>query len=292
MRKHSFRSIKDDDSGSFELLLDTMCNTFGGIVFIALLLSLLSQSAEINNLSSISDHSGTNYSGSNLSLKDDLNNNTDSDSSIKELLKKVEQVKSDISAKERKNQLENQIKIDQRRSASTQESIKSLEKEVVRLKQEIASSQKPRQRELRLPRLHKIEKSPVFIAIRQGRFYTITDVSYSIADLLSGSWGNSGRGYDASDNFIREYNNVIYIEPLAGKGQTIRKGSENMGKILQAISNINPQKEFVTFAVYPDSFSEFNYVKNIFIDRGFDYNWFIIKDRLSLAKGSGALQAQ
>ncbi|MBF0234363.1 MAG: hypothetical protein HQK65_15185, partial [Desulfamplus sp.] len=283
MRKYSFRSIKDDDSGSFELLLDTMCNTFGGIVFIALLLSLLSQATEINNLSNISD-----YSVSNLSLSDSLKKETDSDSSVKELLKKVEQVKSDISAKDRKNQLENQIRIDHQSLESTEASIKILEKEVARLRQEVASSQKPRQRELRLPRLHKIEKSPVFIAIRQGRFYTITNVSYSIADLSSSSWGNSRRGYDVSDNFVREYNDVVTIEPLAGKGQTIRKGSENTGKILQTISNINPQKEFVTFAVYPDSFYEFNYVKNIFIDRGFDYNWFIIKDRLSLVKGSGA----
>ena len=35
-------------SDSLEMLLDTMCNTFGGIILIALLLSLIAKDSEIS----------------------------------------------------------------------------------------------------------------------------------------------------------------------------------------------------------------------------------------------------
>lgn len=271
MRRSSVRGSDDDGSGSFELLLDTMCNTFGGIVFIALLLTILSQSVEIKTES-------------------DINKEAPANIEQRALLKRVEQVKQKISLKEQQEQLTRQILVQNQLLASSKESLKALEQYRDQMVAEIAASESLQQRELRLPRLHPIKKSPVFLAISQGRIYCITDISYAVASGSNSSWGR--RGYDSSDVFISEYQNRTTIELLAGRGEMVKKGAEKRGKFHQALSNINKEREFITFAVYPDSFAQFNYVKEIFIDRGFDYNWFIIKDRLSLVKGGGEIHAQ
>ncbi|MBF0376822.1 MAG: hypothetical protein HQK72_05015 [Desulfamplus sp.] len=262
------RSRRNDDFSSFELLLDTMCNTFGGIVFIALLLTLLAQSIEIKSDSK------------------DLNSN------------KIEQINNknsnDSNPIQQIHQIKEKIQTNTEIIALSKENIKALEQEIEVLNQEILNSEKIKnqERELRLPKLHKIDKSPVFIAIRYGKFYAITNVSHSITNISSEKWGNSGRGYDSSEIFINEYNNITNIELLSGRGQIIKKGAEKSGKLQQALLNINNQKEFINFAVFPDSFSEFNYVKELFINRGFDYNWFIIKKQLSLVKGVGQIHVQ
>ena len=54
------RRTRNIDASSFDMLLDTMCNTFGGIVFIALLLSIVGgtvsrQATEITAEGSISE---------------------------------------------------------------------------------------------------------------------------------------------------------------------------------------------------------------------------------------------
>ncbi|MBF0242460.1 MAG: hypothetical protein HQK64_08270 [Desulfamplus sp.] len=268
------KSRRNEDLSSFELLLDTMCNTFGGIVFIALLLTLLSQYIEI-------DTKSDSYP---LTHQKSITPNR--------ALKKLEEVKLSISLQDRQEELKNQIQEDFNRIESAKKDIQHLEQEVDRLTQKVTESEKAELRTLRVPKLHKIDKSPIFIAIKGGRFYTITNISYAITEISSKEWGSSARGYDRSDIFIREQSGRVDIEPLSAKGQIIEKGAENIGKLQQAILNINPTKEFINFAVYPDSFDEFNYVKEIFIKRGFDYNWFIINDKLSLVKGSGESHAQ
>ncbi|MBF0303665.1 MAG: hypothetical protein HQK73_11540 [Desulfamplus sp.] len=265
------RSRRNDDLSSFELLLDTMCNTFGGIVFIALLLSILSQSIEITTQSDI---------------------NTQFHTPKTDLYKKIEKVRLNLSLKDEQEHLEKSIRKNFDGIESVKKDIKTIEKDIEHLNKSIASSKKLQTRKLRMPKLHPTNKSPVFIAIKHGRFYAITNIAYSITNLLSDEWGNSVRGYDTSDIFIREYQNITTIELISGRGQVIENRAELSGKIQQAVLNINPAKEFITFAVYPDSFAEFNYVKEIFINKGFDYNWFIIKNNLSLVKGAGKVHAQ
>jgi len=271
MRRNSVRNRDDDGSGSFELLLDTMCNTFGGIVFIALLLTILSQSIDTETQSSI-------------------HKNRESDLHQQELLKKIERVKFNLSLKEQRDKLTETILADSYALASAKETISVLEKDIDLLNQEIALSEKHLHREFRLPKLHPVQKSPVFLAIRQAKLYCITNISYAIANVPKSSWGE--RGYDTSDIFIREYKNRIVIEPLSGRGEVIRDGAEKTGKLHQAVLNINPEKEFILFAVYPDSFAGFNYVKKIFIERGFEYNWVIVNDKLSFVKGAGEIYVQ
>lgn len=261
------KSRRNDDLSSFELLLDTMCNTFGGIVFIALLITILSESVDNHAVQA--------------TAKSDIE-------------QKIEQVKRAVTLKDEQEKIEQDIKEHLYSIESAKNKIKALEKKIDNLNKEIAKSKtaKRKERQLRLPRLHMVDKSPVFIAVRHGRFYAVTNISYSIANLSSNLWGSSARGYDDSDVFIREDRDVVIIDLLPTKGQIIERGAENFGKMQQALLNINPAKEFINFAVYPDSFAEFNYVKEMFINRGFDYNWSIIKQNLSLVKGIGQAHAQ
>ncbi len=53
------------------------------------------------------------------------------------------------------------------------------------------------------------------------------------------------------------------------------ENAENSGKLNAALKNLNPSHEYILFCVYKDSFAEFNHVKKLFVDKGFDYNWII-----------------
>ncbi len=280
------RNRRSDDLSSFELLLDTMCNTFGGVVFIALLLTLLTQSIEITSSSKNNINDSHNSLNQLDSSKVDISN--------KAALKNVEQIRVNTMLNEERDVLQKIIKDNINLVEATKQNIKQIRNKIELANQDIAKYAKVshKERKFRLPKLHPINKAPIFIAIKNGRLYTITDISYSIANVSSQSWGNSLRGYDKSDILIRMQNNKIKIELLPDKGQLIKKGAEKSGKLQQAILNINPVKEFINFAVYPDSFKEFNYVKEIFVNRGFDYNWYIFEEQLSFIKGRREFHAQ
>ena len=78
---------------------------------------------------------------------------------------------------------------------------------------------------------------------------------------------------------VWKYGNRITIDPIQEKGQIIEPGAEKTGNFGKALDNIDPLREFICFAVFPDSFGEFNEIKSIFLGHGYDYNWLIIRER-------------
>ncbi len=260
------RKREDDDLTSFELLLDTMCNAFGGIVFIALLLVILSRAIELNShedaeLPVSSSSSSSIDMGTGFLMRTDLQNLNQNQDQEQIRLKKA---------------LESEEKL----IYLAGEKIRSLEKNIESLNREIDVLQNKNKRTIRFPRIHTIEKKPVYIAIKYGKLYPINDLSAPFS-------GREGRGYDLSHVRLWEQGNLTTIEPISGKGQSIEPGAEKSGKLRAALENIDPDREFISFVVFPDSFGEFHQVKSMFLARGFDYNWLIIRDQLSIVKGKG-----
>lgn len=274
------RNRRNEDLSSFDLLLDTMCNTFGGIVFIALLLIILAQAIEVNHpedahisppaLSSLP----SSVEGITKLPEEELAK------ALSGLIYKMGQLRQDVSLQARKAQLLKILGADKRRMAATEVNIKVLKKKVEELSREVEVIENQKKRTFRLPRLHTIEKQPVFIALKHKKLYFISDLSHKFSGR---------RRYDMSDIRVRKSKNRITIEPIPGRGRVIEQGmgvgrSAGLG---QALTNINPDREFISFAVFPDSFGEFNQIKDIFLEHGFDYNWLIIKDKFSIVRGKG-----
>jgi len=49
------------------------------------------------------------------------------------------------------------------------------------------------------------------------------------------------------------------------------------------LRNVDKHTEFLSFAVYPDSYREFNYVKEFFTSRGYDFNWTRMEDEQTIS---------
>lgn len=258
------RKYRQDDLTSFELLLDTMCNTFGGIVFIALLLTILSQA--IGN-------SNTENTPVEPRPEPEINTSQSEIQGLRDQSNELTTLRNDLEARLNNSLMD---------IALTKDKIERQGSELERLTEAVDHEKKMRERPLRLPRLHAISKVPVFLAIQHGKFYAINDVSTSY---------NRHRVYDRSDIGVRESGGDTAIDTLPGRGQVIKEGAEKFGKLKQAITNINPQNEFVSFAVDRNSFAEFIYVKNLFIQQGFDYHWVVQEGTIHITKTSGTLKA-
>ena len=171
-----------------------------------------------------------------------------------------------------------EIERDENKARELQTEIRSVETKVEKARER-------GKRTLRMPMLHRIEKRTVFLAVHDGKFYAVSDV---------GRPRQGGRrGYDRSDVSVKKTRTGgTLIEVRPGGGQPMTENAEKTGKIAQALENIDPEREFVNFAVSTDSFGEFNHVKTIFIRAGFDYNWVVIRDGIFSIVGAGAVHAQ
>ena len=141
------------DLTSFELLLDTMCNTFGGIVFIALLLAILSQALEVNHLvedAQLIEDAQLPGSFPRSHLPGDYS------------LHKLQYLQQVNLIKIHREQLAKTLEADKNSIFRAKERITALEKKVESLNLEVESLQNQRKMAIRLPRLHTAEKKTVF----------------------------------------------------------------------------------------------------------------------------------
>ncbi|MBF0100498.1 MAG: hypothetical protein HQK77_06275 [Desulfobacterales bacterium] len=251
----------DQDFSSFDLLLDTICNTFGGIVFISLLMVILAQSES-----------------------------NESQKTIKESTESINQ--SIASLNNQINQLNEKIKGKKEQMRQNEpNSIVTLKNQIEQLNQKIEDSKKKNQRQLRFPRLKAVsDKNSIVIAIQSSKLYIIQDV-------YSQSYVN--RGFDKSDVEVSvsslDKRHMFSIKLLPNRGQLISEGSLISGKLKDALHHLNPDHEYILFCVSKNSFTEFNYVKKMFIERGFEYNWIIISDvddTIQLSSGGGSASVQ
>ena len=296
------------DISSFDMLLDTMCNTFGGIVFIALLLSILAGSkarqavkAQSSGSPSLAEVEGLAEEYRLIRECEQLDralNNPDSKTSpepskaagvvrpLAELQQTNNVLESELAKlQEHQRQLSEEIAILEESAKSKSTTAGDLQVQIERLNNELKNQITKSSETIRLPRIHaKPGLQACFFAVAGGRFYSISDVA------RADSYGN--RGYDHQDVSVmpEEGQDIVVIKN--GAGQPITSGCENAGKLAAALQNCDKNSEIISFSVRSDSFSEFNYVKKLFVSRGFNYNWHITDGTIQIVLTTDALEAQ
>jgi hypothetical protein len=102
------------------------------------------------------------------------------------------------------------------------------------------------------------------MALKGGCLYPVTDVS------KANEWR---RGYDTAYVTVESgpQHETVSLRPAVG--QHIESGAEREGVFRQMLTNLDSTTEYISFMVFPDSYAEFNYVKNIAIKAGFEYIW-------------------
>ena len=288
------RFTQSDSTG---LLLDTVCNVFGGIILIALLVALLAQETESQLKLDVNPDArmellqrrvdriiaeNKRVRAKSAEMESQLAALTDP--AIGKLLDTIEaskqelaRIRNNLVAMQRKLETSNvdaedllenleqaKAEVDAELAREESRSLR-LEAQLSQLKQqeqELTAQRKAAKEKqtvrLRLPKERTTGKEQVWVLVRYGKLYP----TY----LRQGS---------------REIRNNISIdwteqlgsrkaEPIADRGITVLKNGEEWQRYLRSLDT---RREFLAFVVWPDSYKAFNVAKVSTVSRGLSYGW-------------------
>ena len=280
------RRVPQDD-GNLDLLLDTICNMFGGITLIAILLAVISarlpqeqeknvpevddvkpvvvdDSARIRERETLTDalrqeiHRLEQPLGDNVLL--DLK-------SINEAIQKLE---SNVQVANSEGALlENEIKRLQNEMMKVVQNTEHLDRQLAEAKAEASKTKEiSESRQIRLPRLRDAGgKSPVFMAIREGKLYTVNN-------LTPYRGTSTERGFNREQTMVSsEPNGLVIIELNRTAGQVVNEDFETTSISGQLKANVSRQQEFIYLLVYPDSFRESVVFITYLLNNNYHYFW-------------------
>lgn len=298
----TYRKHRSRDS-SFDLFLDTICNAFGGIMFIAILISILMQIRHDEQFEVSADRGGSESDSVALQMR------------LESLQSQVEQLAasnsdrekilySDSSREIRDLQMQRDSAVE-RLSKSQQaqkkllgeririeESIRKLQQELQELTNNLSSAKiavSQRSKELAkaldaaettatLPKVTSTLKGNLLFAIRYGKLYLISDIT-----------GNSKLGVNENHVVASQgaLNKKVQLKPNAGWDLSTAEAETAMQSIIGSHPNTDV---FFSIAVWSDSFGVFQKWKEMVVKAGYDYDLTPIdnSDELVIGKTNSA----
>jgi hypothetical protein len=277
-------SRKRASADSLDLLLDTICNTFGGVLFIAMLVIILlnrtsNQTAVASPADAASDRLGTardELAASQAEL-DQLRRASQEQERLKRLFKNPalrelvsksasQQTTLTAAAASRAANLQSAAQT-QAQTNQIADSLAALDtaladarQRLARIDQQLQAERQLRTRTVKLPKQRPTSRSQVSYLLVGGRLYGYT---------------HPGRGglpeLNTRDTREVEASGTSVLEPVAGGGIPVDPTGDQSGAVAQKIAGWNPRQYFVTIAVWPDSFEHFAVVRQILVERGFEY---------------------
>jgi hypothetical protein len=288
------RFTQSDSTG---LLLDTVCNVFGGIILIALLVALLAQETESQLKLDVNPDArmellqrrvdriiaeNKRVRAKNAEMEKQVAALIDP--TIGKLLNTIEAAKQELAqmlnnlaAMQRKLEISNLDaedfleNLEQAKSEADAELAREesrslrLEAQLSQFKQqeqELTSQRKAGKEKqtvrLRLPKERTTGKEQVWVLVRYGKLYP----TY----LRQGS--KEIRNNISID--WTEQSGSRKAEPIADRGITVLENSEEWQRYLRSL---DAQREFLAFVVWPDSYKAFNVAKVSTVSRGLSYGW-------------------
>lgn len=280
-------------SDSLDMLLDTMCNTFGGIILLAVLVTLLTSKERHGSAATASDSremlerrlalAQANLQQA-LQLQTSLQTKANDDrwktqvslltmrQQIQDEIKTIRELAAqnakelDASASsdpaERMKALNSQFTAAQTRKTQAQNSLAASKENVKRLNTRLAGLDKQAsdlvnesQRQLRLPKEHETSKRVIYVIARYGRIYTCrnSDLSRNETDI---EWTSTLTSEIA--------------EPKAGKGIDPAISAPGLKAYFR---NLSENSVYVAFCVFEDSFPAFIRAKQLATESGLTYGW-------------------
>lgn len=280
------RRIDDPSESSLELLLDTISNAFGGILFLAILMALLlrlsgrssrddvpTQELQSQVVALETAHSdalqelGTLQRAydERLALRVQLQANQ-----LDQSLEQLQQLRSErdqLSAERRKNTealADLQIRIN-----TALQTNKELSQNVARVSGDLALAEEHFQEELqarsqdaKLPHSRTSQKREVAFVLRYGRLY----------QLHKYERGGLARTLNTADFvLIADEDDSLRVTPKPFGGLDIAQSEAFATGLRSRLLGHDPQRWHVTLAVWQDSFDVFLQVKNALVGFGYEY---------------------
>jgi hypothetical protein len=285
------RDFKQPDS--LELLLDTMCNTFGGIILIALLVALLARDVD--------SPPGKNATGAAPIASADrqqdlqtarkyiqalrkqldtalLSEQTSLARALDQARQKLasiqhEKLQQEIQARAaaspdaaatlardldaQSERLQNELSSASNKLTSAAQTLTNAKVQLTALQQQLASAQQERTRSLRMPREHSVTKDQFYFILKYNQIYPVHlpgDAQF-IRNTTGIDWTSKGPDSEA-------------VLPIRGKGLDL---VQDKGFIESILNRLDRDRYYIGFQVFNDSFSPFDGLKQIVVANGFDY---------------------
>ncbi|MBT7651596.1 MAG: hypothetical protein HN553_11525 [Opitutae bacterium] len=286
---------QDDEGGSLDMLLDTLCNTFGGIILIALLLALSvnKKSVELyDKLVKTDDNQSDlirereqlrnslfDLKDENIEILEDLEDDAYSKrEEIEEIKDNLDDLNSDSSSLEKLAQLEKEKLRDMLDTEfAIEEERLTMEEELSRLEaifehQELSKELKKKPyRKVSLPQQKDTRKKPLPVIVAHGKMYPMISINIgSVEKNEEGLLWNQ----TPDDRFQVKVDPEKGVDPMNDDALDLFLSS-----VRDAPRSVR-QDFFLNLFVYSDSenFAIFNKIRDEAVLRKLDYNWIPISE--------------
>lgn len=290
------RKLRTDSS--LDLFLDAICNAFGGIMFIAILVSILvsmrsNEPQDASESSSISEAEASRLQERLESLQLQVRTVAQSNSDREKLLltegdTEVEGLRAKHQALvERLESLRNKQAANLNSARVNDQSIREAQTELQELATElrearIAAAERSKDFEealdetetmTQLPKVAETRKGNVMLAIRHGKLYLLTDET-----------GKSSLGVNEDHFTAVGIPGLVRVTPKVDKGWPLGQpsGKAELDRLLRRYST---SSTFLSVAVWPDSFKEFGDFKEKLVEEGFEYDLLPLDDEAAITVG-------
>lgn len=276
----SRRRSDSEQEDSLDLMLDTVSNVFGGVMFLTLLAALLimskgsEQLAETEVEAPVVDvvtnarliSSEIRQAAAAIEAQKKMIDRLDPEGNVSEQTDRLNSLRQTIGLARRQvrragtsvESREQELKEEQEAQADLEEQIKELEVEVAAKSQEVNQIRAESQRTVKFRPLSRSGTAETVVILRYGRWYL----------LYEGAFG--GR-LNRNDFFVLgKQNDVTSVTPKPHRGQRVT--DESLVKLVEKLKLGYPVRKFhVTIAVWDDSFEEFNPLKDALSKAGYRY---------------------
>jgi hypothetical protein len=286
---------EDDEGGSLDMLLDTLCNTFGGIILIALLLALSvnKKSVELyDKLVKTDDNQSdlirereqlrnslVDLKDENIEILEDLEDDAYSKrEEIEEIKDNLDDLNSDSSSMEKLAQrAREKLKDMEDMETTIEEERLTMEEELSRLEaifehQELSKELKKKPyRKVSLPQQKDTRKKPLPVIVAHGKMYPM--IALNIGSVEKNEDGLLW-------NQTPDKRFQVKVDPQKGVDPMNDDALDLFLSSVRDAPRLVRQDFFLNLFVYSDSenFAIFNKIRDEAVLRKLDYNWIPISE--------------
>lgn len=269
---------------SLDLLLDTICNTFGGILFISMLVVILVNAASQDISSSMPtevDHQRL------VEGRRRLSDITVKLASLQRAVRQNEQLRERFSDPEAQTVMDDMETLQdataamhENRDASlsslaeTQTLINDTARETARLREAMKAAQQAfagaerqleaevalRSRTSKLPRQKTTTRQQAAFFLKEGRLRSYANMNPT---------GRLTR--NEIEVRLHEEDGKTFAEPVAGAGLMVESDGSNMEDVAKRLEPFDGSKFFIAIVVWDDSFEQFQIVKDAAVRGNYEY---------------------
>ena len=292
------RKRQQNVEDSFELFLDTITNTFGGVLLIALLIALLirePQTSETDSDSTKNNEVATSEiaalkaekSALELSLKTQQNfakdfQKKESKSLIEQLAPLLQQnaslERTHASLNREVSKLKTKLEKTKLNISKTRDKLTAQQSKLERLNTELRNEQQLRTRTTSLPKETSTQKIEVAIFVDEGQLFFVNKNRPEVRFQINLNHFESCAAADSDLSIDSKY---YRIRPGQGVSTTLNQ-------LKQKLRQYSKTSSFLTFVVRSNSFAEFAAVKDACVRSGFEYRIIPTDDLIGESAGVSA----